>query len=210
MRRIKNKDKAEIIKAKKSYIGRVSSIMKRLDKKLNLIEETRRIIQTFPDIKEDLYTVCINGFPNVGKSTLLTKITSSKPEIGSYAFTTKTLNTGYFKDRFEDIQVVDVPGSLNRFEKMNDVEKQAEIALKYLSNLIVYVYDLTEPYPLEQQEKLFKKTKEELKPVLIYFSKADILGEDKINKFIKEKKLENATHNPEELKKKIIEMKRKK
>ena len=208
LRAIKNKNKAEILQAKKSFIGRTSSIIKRLDKKLDLIEKTRRTMITFPDIKEDLYTVCIAGFPNVGKSTLLTKITTSKPEIGSYAFTTKSLNTGYFKDNFESIQIIDVPGTLNRFDKMNDVEKQAHLAIKYLANLVVYVYDLTEPYPLKEQESLYHNTTNLGKEVIIYFSKSDLLGEQPIKNYIKKTKLKNATWKSEELKKEITTKKK--
>ena len=210
LRQIKNKNKTEILKTKKAHIGRVSSIIKRLDKKLELIEKTRRTMITFPDIKEDLYTVCIAGFPNVGKSTLLKKITTSKPEIGSYAFTTKNLNTGYFKDNFEKIQVIDVPGTLNRLEKMNKVEKQAHLAIKYLANLIVYVYDLTEPYTIEEQEALHKKIKQQGKTTTIYFSKADLIKEEPIKNYIKKHELKNATWKSEELKKQIIQQKQEK
>lgn len=204
----RGKNKAEILTAKKSFIGRTSSIIKRLEKKLELIENARNAMIKFPDIKEDLYTVCIAGFPNVGKSTLLSKITTSKPEIGSYAFTTTKLNTGYFKDNFESIQIIDVPGTLNRFEKMNNVEKQAHLAIKYLANLIIYIFDLTEPYTIQEQEALYEKTKEQGKQVITYFSKADILGEDKIKEYIKEKKLENATWNANDVKKQITQQKK--
>ena len=206
-KRTKGKNKAEIINARKAFLGRTSSIIKRLNKKLDLLENTRRAMLTFPDVKDDLYTVCIAGFPNVGKSTLLTKITTSKPKIGSYAFTTTTLNTGYFKHRFEKIQVVDVPGTLNRFEKMNNVEKQAHLAIRYLANLVIYIYDLTEPYTIQEQQSLLQETKKLGKDILIYFSKEDLIGKEKINKFIKENKIENATYNSEELKNKIIEKK---
>ena len=204
----RGKNKAEIINAKKSYIGRVSSIMKRLEKKLELIEKTRNTMISFPDIKDDLYTVCIAGFPNVGKSTLLSKITTSKPEIGNYAFTTTKLNTGYFKDNFESIQVIDVPGTLNRFEKMNNVEKQAHLAIKYLANLVVYVIDLTEQYTIQEQEELYKKTKQQGKQIIIYFSKADLIGEEPIKKYITKQKIENATWTANEVKKEIAKQKK--
>ena len=207
VKNVRGKNKAEIIRAKKSFIGRVSSIVKRLTSKLDLLEQTRRVLLTFPDIKDDLFTVCICGFPNVGKSTLLSRITTSKPEIGSYAFTTKSLNTGYFKHSFESVQIVDVPGTLNRFERMNNVERQAHLAIRYLANLVVYVYDLTEPYSLAEQDLLFKNTSELGKDVIIYFSKVDLLGEDKIKSFIKEKNLSDAVFSASDLKDLIISKK---
>ncbi|MFP4567782.1 MAG: GTPase [Candidatus Woesearchaeota archaeon] len=205
---VRGKTKADIIRAKKSFIGRVSSIMKRLNSKLDLLENTRRVLLSFPDIKDDLFTVCICGFPNVGKSTLLSKITSSKPEIGSYAFTTKSLNTGYFKHSFEKVQIVDVPGTLNRFERMNNVERQAHLAIRYLANLVVYVYDLTEPYSLAEQDLLYEHTLSLGKEVVVYFSKVDLLGEAKIKKFIADKNLVNAIFSASELKDLIISKKR--
>jgi nucleolar GTP-binding protein len=207
-KKVRGKSKSEIISAKKSFFGRISSIVKRLSTKFDLLEGVRRIMLTFPDIKDDLFTVCISGFPNVGKSTLLSKITTSKPEIGSYAFTTKSLNTGYFKHNFESIQVIDVPGSLNRFDHMNNVEKQAYLAIRYLANLVVFVYDLTEPYSIEEQDALFSNTSSLGKDVIVYFSKVDLIGEDKIIKFINSRNLVDATFSFEDLKKLIISKKK--
>lgn len=209
-RGVKGKKKEDIIRLKKSFFGRVSSIIKRLNGKLDLLENTRRVMLTFPDIKDDLFTVCICGFPNVGKSTLLTKITTSTPEIGSYAFTTKSLNTGYFMDNFESVQVVDVPGTLNRFERMNNVEKQAHLAIKYLANVVVYVYDLTEPYSIEEQNALFDNMRGLGKDVVVYFSKVDLLGEEKIKQFIEDNKIGSAVFNSDDLKNELIALKRRK
>ncbi|MBW2992157.1 50S ribosome-binding GTPase [Candidatus Woesearchaeota archaeon] len=160
---------------RREYYGRVSSFLKQIKKNLSFIEETRKIVKDFPVIKTSLFTVAIAGFPNVGKTTLLSKLTKSKPEIKSYPFTTKGINVGYVEGRYEKIQVLDTPGTLNRFDKMNNIERIAYLALKYLAKKIIYVFDLTEPYPLDMQEKLFKKLKELKKPVLVYLSKSDIV-----------------------------------
>jgi nucleolar GTP-binding protein len=130
-------------------------------------------------VKTDTYTVCISGFPNVGKSTLLSKMTTASPEIGSYAFTTKSLNIGYFDARFEKVQVIDSPGTLARFEKMNNIERQAFLAIKYVADIVVFVFDLTEPYPLEDQLRLYEGVVDAGKFVIVYFSKSDIISKDK-------------------------------
>ena len=51
------------------------------------------------------------GFPNAGKSTLLASITSAKPKIGDYEFTTLKPNLGIveYKD-FKTFVVADIPG----------------------------------------------------------------------------------------------------
>ncbi|MFA5527343.1 MAG: GTPase ObgE [Peptostreptococcales bacterium] len=50
------------------------------------------------------------GFPNVGKSTLLSVITSAKPKIGNYPFTTLTPNLGVVYIHDTSFVVSDIPG----------------------------------------------------------------------------------------------------
>lgn len=50
------------------------------------------------------------GFPNVGKSTLLSVITSAKPKIDNYHFTTLAPNLGVVRTNDTDFIVADIPG----------------------------------------------------------------------------------------------------
>jgi GTP-binding protein len=54
--------------------------------------------------------VGLMGYPNVGKSTLLSAVTSAKPKIGNYHFTTLTPNLGIVRRHGEDIVLADIPG----------------------------------------------------------------------------------------------------
>ena len=50
------------------------------------------------------------GYPNVGKSSILSVVTSARPKIGNYHFTTLTPNLGIIRRYGKDIILADIPG----------------------------------------------------------------------------------------------------
>ena len=182
----KCRDMKKINDYRREFYGRISSFLKQIKNELNYLEQARRVMRDYPSIKTGIKTITIAGFPNVGKTTLLFRLTGSKPDIQPYAFTTKGINVGYItQDKQKKIQILDTPGTLNRFDKMNNIEKQAFLALKLLAEKVIYVFDLTEPYPLDDQIKLYKRVKEMKKPVIVYLSKTDILDKKVVEEFSK-------------------------
>ncbi|MBI4983636.1 50S ribosome-binding GTPase [Candidatus Woesearchaeota archaeon] len=177
------KNRFHIGEVSREFYGRISSVVKQIDKNLQYLEAARKIMRTYPDVK-DLFTVCIYGFPNVGKTTLLNKLTTAKAEVAAYAFTTKSINAGYLKIGEEMIQVLDVPGTLARPDKMNLIERQAELVLEELADLVLFVFDLSEQggYSVEKQEQLLKKLGKD-KKVLVYLSKVDLADSEALKRF---------------------------
>lgn len=172
---------AEIEQAVRSFIGRACSMVERLDSTLIWLEQTRQTIQDYPVIKE-MFTVCIAGFPNVGKTTLFAELTGSKAEVNSYAFTTKRLNVGYHTVDYSKMQFIDTPGTLNR-DRMNSIERQAHLALKYLADVIIYVFDPTMQYSREKQLALREVMNEYRAETYNLISKTDLVTDDQLQEF---------------------------
>lgn len=157
------------------FYGIASATVDKVKKDLAYLIECKAMLTNVPNLK-DLPTVVIAGLPNVGKSSLLAALTGSRPEIQPYPFTTKGLMVSYAEGRYGDVQIVDTPGLLDRpLKDRNRIEKQAIAALSHVASVIVYVYDPTDTYPLEQQEALYKEIKATYKkPIIAVYNKCDV------------------------------------
>ncbi|MBS3135447.1 50S ribosome-binding GTPase [Candidatus Woesearchaeota archaeon] len=183
----KNREFERINVLRNSFLGRASSILKQIKRDLIILEDARKSLKNLPDIDTALKTTVISGFPNIGKTTLMYRLTGSKGDIQSYPFTTKGINVAYLRKGNEKMQILDTPGTLNRFNKMNDIEKVAYLAIKYCASIIVYVFDLTGEYPMMDQINLYKRIKADFeKDMIVYFSKKDIVSKKELEKFEKE------------------------
>lgn len=158
----------------REYFGRISSVLKQINPNLLYLEKARYILRTYPDIKE-MFTVCLYGFPNVGKTTILNQLSGSKAKVAAYAFTTTGINSGFLKGKDYEIQLLDVPGTLARPEKMNNIELIAELVREKVADIIIFVFDATETcgYTIDEQLKLLQKVGT-TKPLLLYYSKQDL------------------------------------
>ncbi len=200
----KCEDIRKINQFRTEFYGRAAGLIKKLRPNFDAVEKARQTMKNFPAIKTKIPTIAIVGFPNVGKTTLLYKLTGSKPEINAYAFTTQNINVSYIKkDGQRALQILDVPGTLDRFEKMNNIEKQAYLAIEHIADKLVYVLDLTEPYPIQSQVRLLKNLKKYGKDILVYLSKTDILEKSQVEEFRKKSKLKIIA-NLKELEKEIL------
>lgn len=84
------------------------------------------------------------GFPSVGKSTLLTKLTGTFSKIAAYEFTTLTCIPGVLNHKGAKIQLLDLPGIIEGAKDGKGRGKQV-IAVARTCNLIIIVLDATRP-----------------------------------------------------------------
>ena len=81
--------------------------------------------------------IALVGFPSVGKSTFLSKITKTKSEVASYAFTTLTAIPGVLEYGGAEIQILDLPGIIEGAAEGKGRGRQVISAAK-VSSLLSY------------------------------------------------------------------------
>jgi len=164
---------------KKAALGRMCTIMKRQGQSLSYLEQVRQHLSRLPSIDPNTRTLLICGFPNVGKSSFINKVTRADVEVQPYAFTTKSLFVGHMDYRYLRWQVVDTPGILDHpLEERNTIEMQAITALAHLRAAVLYFMDVSEQcgHRIDEQLELFRNIKPLFanKPLFIVANKVDI------------------------------------
>ncbi|KAG6902508.1 hypothetical protein C0995_015700 [Termitomyces sp. Mi166 len=164
---------------KKAALGRMATIMRRQKDPLAYLEQVRQHISRLPAIDPNTRTLLICGYPNVGKSSFINKVTRADVDVQPYAFTTKSLFVGHLDYKYLRWQVIDTPGILDHpLEEMNTIEMQSITALAHLKSCILYFMDLSEQcgYTVEAQCKLFHSIKPLFngKPTLLVINKIDV------------------------------------
>lgn len=159
---LRKTQKIDILQQKQNEIyGRITSVVKQIKKELDVLADAQHIMKDLPNLS-DIPTIVIAGYPNVGKSSLIRCLSSAKPKVAQYPFTTKEIYVGHIEIKEKHItkrfQIVDTPGLLDRpFSKRNEIELQAIAALKNLADVIVFILDPSETcgYSLSDQKNLY-------------------------------------------------------
>lgn len=134
-----------------------------------------------------LADVGLIGFPNVGKSTILSIITSAKPKIANYHFTTLTPNLGVVEIDKKSFVIADIPGLIE------GAHEGVGLGLEFLrhverTKLLIHVVDIS-GMEGRDPEVDFNKINDELKhyapellekPQLIAANKIDLLEKEDI------------------------------
>lgn len=138
-----------------------------------------------------LADVGLVGFPNAGKSTLLSVVSAAKPEIGNYPFTTLTPNLGMVSYRdHQSFVMADIPGIIE------GAHEGKGLGLRFLrhverNSILLFLV----PADAEDIKKEYEILVNELtqfnpdlidKPRLLAISKSDMLDAELISEITKE------------------------
>ena len=179
---------------RRAAFGRISSVIKKQRKNLEYLNDIRGRLRQIPSIELIIPCVVVAGYPNVGKSSIVKNISTNKRlEVKEYPFTTKQLKMGHleFEGEFEKIRIqcLDTPGILDRpISRRNSIELQAILALRLISDLILFIFDPTPAsgYTVDSQINLFKEIKENFTKegeieILIIINKMDLAKDSEID-----------------------------
>lgn len=138
---------------------------------------------------KSLADVGLVGFPNAGKSTFLNYVSSAKPKIGNYPFTTLRPHLGTIKGSESSYVIADIPGLI---EGASDGAGLGTKFLKHISRtglLLIFVdlYPTENLSPTKQASLLYKELetyKDDLTQKIswIVCNKIDLLEENELTK----------------------------
>ena len=135
-----------------------------------------------------LADVGLVGFPNAGKSTLLASITSAKPKIGDYEFTTLKPNLGIveYKD-FKTFVVADIPGII---EGASSGKGLGHYFLRHIERNSILLFLISAEHEIHKRflilrEEMLKFNPELLdKKFIVVISKIDLIEASKRSLFL--------------------------
>ncbi|MBE7075067.1 MAG: GTPase ObgE [Clostridiales bacterium] len=132
------------------------------------------------------------GFPNVGKSTLLSVISNANPKIANYPFTTLHPNLGVVAHNNTSFVVADIPGLI---EGASEGAGLGHYFLRHVERVrvIVHMVDISQidgrdaVSDYEQINTELKKYSENLAnvPQIVVVTKTDLLDDDTLNQRLK-------------------------
>jgi small GTP-binding protein len=136
-------------KATEHHIGPLLARRAQLQRDV-MERKSRKIIGGGFDVKKQGdATVVMLGFPSVGKSTLLTKLTNAKSKIAAYEFTTLECIPGIMEYKSAKIQLLDIPGIIEgaqdgkgRGREVLSVARKADLIMILLAVPRMKDYDI--------------------------------------------------------------------
>jgi len=152
--RIRSADAETARKLRKQAFARLADVTREVSEDLRAIGDARETLRTLPDVRPEEPAIVVAGYPNVGKSAFVNRVTNARNETAAYPFTTTQVALGHVERDHVRYQLVDTPGILDRpAAERNEVESQAVSALTHLADAVVFLVDASEEcgYPLAAQ-----------------------------------------------------------
>ncbi|MBN1166232.1 MAG: 50S ribosome-binding GTPase [Methanospirillaceae archaeon] len=163
--------------ARKRAIARLASVVHQVDDDLLFLNEVRNVLRKIPTV-EDTFTIVIAGYPNVGKSSFIRRVSTAEPMVASYPFTTKEVIVGHCDIGADRVQLIDTPGVLDRpANERNAIEQQAMAAIMHVADVILFLIDASEHcgYSIENQLHLLSEIRSLVTvPLVAAVNKADL------------------------------------
>ncbi|MUN28171.1 NOG1 family protein [Sulfuracidifex metallicus] len=162
IQKIKSSDEDQANEIMRKTFGRTSSILRKNRECTSFLIKVIVQLKKMMTVDPKLPTVIVAGSPNVGKSTLISRITRAKPEIANYPFTTKDIHVGHIREGDALIQFIDTPGILDRpNSERNQIELKSINALRNLSGITVFMFDVSpfSYYGVDDQFSLYKEVR---------------------------------------------------
>jgi nucleolar GTP-binding protein len=161
------------------FYGRLASFVREVDPDLERLREVRRYLKERPSLDAGSPRLVVAGFPNVGKSSLVARLSSARPKIAEYPFTTVAIAVGHTDLGFDRLQVVDTPGVLGRPGRANPAEAEAETTVARAASVVLFVLDPSGSagYPIEEQDRLLARWQAEFPhlPIVPVETKCDLV-----------------------------------
>ncbi|MBI2565074.1 GTP-binding protein [Candidatus Woesearchaeota archaeon] len=136
--------KTQYNKATEHHFGVIKARIAKLREAIEKKQASKKAGEGFSVKKSGNATVVLLGFPSVGKSTLLNKITGANSEVGAYEFTTLTVIPGVLEYNHAKIQILDVPGILEGASKGRGRGKEV-LSMIRAADLVLILIDALHP-----------------------------------------------------------------
>jgi small GTP-binding protein len=130
-------------KKSQHHIGRLKAKLAHLREEVEKRRSKKGAGPSYAVKKSGNATVALVGFPSVGKSTLLNRLTNAKSEVGAYDFTTLDVVPGLLEHRGAKIQILDLPGLIRDASKGRGRGKEI-LSVVRSADLIVLMIDVFE------------------------------------------------------------------
>lgn len=131
-----------------------------------------------------LADVGLVGFPNAGKSTLLSVVSNARPEIADYAFTTLTPKLGVADVDGDSLLIADIPGLIEGASEGkglgHDFLRHIERTAVLLHLIDIYSDDIAAQYTIIREELKSHNPELAERPEIIALTKAEGLDEEMI------------------------------